>query len=212
MKGKRKEAVQVNKNGEVRGVPGMGEKNHLISWIWLSAGSSGGVVEQEMHDCVRVEWCKVYTRAGVWDRRATAAHYGGKIVSQPVHLQGAMALAAKQAAVRRKLAVRFRRLWRPLTDRISGSDEAASSQSSGVDEDGIASGEEDTEDEYGHEPASEEEPAAGGAGGVADGDREGDGDVGEEDEEGSADRAADTDTRRAKMDELLAMHAPLEEF
>ncbi|KAJ7353097.1 hypothetical protein DFH08DRAFT_692196, partial [Mycena albidolilacea] len=60
MKGKRKEAVQVNKSGEVRGVPGMGEKNRLISWIWLGAGHGGGVVGEGMHAAVRVEWCKVY--------------------------------------------------------------------------------------------------------------------------------------------------------
>jgi hypothetical protein len=33
MKGKRKEARAVNENGEVRGVPGMGEKTRLVSWI-----------------------------------------------------------------------------------------------------------------------------------------------------------------------------------
>ncbi|KAJ7334619.1 hypothetical protein DFH08DRAFT_625815, partial [Mycena albidolilacea] len=115
---------------------GMGEKNRLVSWIWLSAGSSGGVVEQEIHACVRAEWCKAYARvkrwreevlllqeemvrclrtlewqAGTWDRRAAAAHYSGKIAYEPVHLQGAMAFAAKQAAVRQKLAARFRQLW-----------------------------------------------------------------------------------------------------
>jgi hypothetical protein len=66
MKGKRKEAAQENENGEVRGVPGMGEKNCLVSWIWLSAGSSRGVVEQEMHNCVRVKWCKAYARVKRW--------------------------------------------------------------------------------------------------------------------------------------------------
>ncbi|KAF7335066.1 hypothetical protein MVEN_02257100 [Mycena venus] len=44
MKGKQKEAAQVNENGEVWGVPGMGEKSRLISWIWLGAGHSGGMV------------------------------------------------------------------------------------------------------------------------------------------------------------------------
>jgi hypothetical protein len=235
MKGKRKEAAQENENGEVRGVPGMGEKNRLVSWIWLSAGSSGGVVEQEMHDCVRVEWCKAYARvkrwkeevlllqeemvrclrtlewqAGIWDRRATAAHYDGKIVYQPVHLQGAMALAAKQAAVRRKLAARFQRLWQPLTNRISGPGEGESSQSSGMDEDGIAGVGEDGDDEYGHGVASEEEPAMGSTGDVADDQDRAEGE--EEDEEGSADGDAATDARRAEMDELLAMHAPLEEL
>ncbi|KAJ7303090.1 hypothetical protein DFH08DRAFT_977305 [Mycena albidolilacea] len=241
MKGKRKEAAQENENGEVRGVPGMGEKNRLVSWIWLSAGSSGGVVEQEIHACVRAEWCKAYARvkrwreevlllqeemvrclrtlewqAGTWDRRAAAAHYSGKIAYEPVHLQGAMAFAAKQAAVRQKLAARFRQLWQHLTDRISGPDEAASSQSSGIDEDGIAGGGEETDDDYGHQSASEEEPVAGGSGDVPvardkEEDEEDEEDE-EEDGEGRADRDADADVRRAEMDKLLAMHALLEEL
>ncbi|KAJ7358147.1 hypothetical protein DFH08DRAFT_953333 [Mycena albidolilacea] len=216
MKGKRKEAAQVNENGEVRGVPGMGEKNRLVSWIWLSAGSSGGVVEPEMHTCVRAEWCKVYAQCeeveggGASPARRDAAHYSGKIVYEPVHLQGAMAFAAKQAVVQRKLATRFRQLWRQLTDRISGPDEGASSQSSGIDKDGIAGGGEETDDEYGRQSTSEEEPVAGGSGGVpvaSDGEEDE-----EEDGEGRADRDADTDTRRAEMDKLLAMHALLEEL
>ncbi|KAJ7718092.1 hypothetical protein B0H14DRAFT_2412596, partial [Mycena olivaceomarginata] len=66
MKGKRKEAAQVNESGEVRGVPGMGEKNHLISWIWLGAGHGGGVVGEGMHAAIRVEWCKAYARVKRW--------------------------------------------------------------------------------------------------------------------------------------------------
>ncbi|KAJ7903738.1 hypothetical protein B0H14DRAFT_2554983 [Mycena olivaceomarginata] len=155
-----------------------------------------------------LEW-----QAGTWDRRAAAAHYSDKIVYEPVHLQGAMVFAAKQAAVRRKLAARFRQLWQHLTDRISGPDKAASSQSSGIDEDGIAGGGEETDDEYGHQSASEEEPVAGGSGDVPVArDKEEDEEDEEEDGEGRADRDADTDVRRAEMDELLAMHAPLEEL
>ncbi|KAJ7873817.1 hypothetical protein B0H14DRAFT_2215648, partial [Mycena olivaceomarginata] len=136
MKGKRKEAAQENEQGEVRGVPGMGEKNRLISWIWQGAGYTGGVLGQELQDGVRVEWCKAYARvkrwreevlllqeemnrclrtlewqAGVWDQRATREHYCGRIVYAEAHLQGAMALAARQAAMRRKLASRFHQLW-----------------------------------------------------------------------------------------------------
>ncbi|KAF7340634.1 C2H2-type domain-containing protein [Mycena sanguinolenta] len=44
MKGKQKEAAQENEYGEVRGVPGLGENTRLVSWIWLSAGSGGGVL------------------------------------------------------------------------------------------------------------------------------------------------------------------------
>jgi hypothetical protein len=129
MKGKCKEAAQVNESEEVRGVPGMGEKTRLISWIWLSAGRTGGVMGEEIHASVRVEWCKAYAQvkrwreevlllqeemncclrtlawqARVWDGRAAAAHYTGKLVYSSVHMEGAMAFAARQAAMRRKLA------------------------------------------------------------------------------------------------------------
>ncbi|KAJ7822205.1 hypothetical protein B0H14DRAFT_2370859, partial [Mycena olivaceomarginata] len=60
MRGKRKEAAQENENGEVRGVPGMGEKTRVISWIWLSVGYTGGAMGENMYEGVRVEWCKVY--------------------------------------------------------------------------------------------------------------------------------------------------------
>ncbi|KAJ7862390.1 hypothetical protein B0H14DRAFT_3444766 [Mycena olivaceomarginata] len=141
MKGKCKEAAQENEQGEVRGVPGM--------------GYTGGAVGKELQDGVRVEWCKAYARvkrwckelqllqeemnrclrtlewqAGVWDQRATREHYSGKIVYAEAHMQGAMALAARQAAMRRKLASRFRQLWWSA----EASRAAASSKSSGGEE------------------------------------------------------------------------------
>ncbi|KAJ7791305.1 hypothetical protein B0H14DRAFT_3500649 [Mycena olivaceomarginata] len=66
MKGKRKEAAQVNENGEVRGVPGMGEKTCLVSWIWYGAGNMESTVGETMHDSVRVEWSKAYALVKRW--------------------------------------------------------------------------------------------------------------------------------------------------
>ncbi|KAJ7301884.1 hypothetical protein DFH08DRAFT_978318 [Mycena albidolilacea] len=212
MKGKRKEAAQENENGEVRGVPGMGEKNRLVSWIWLSTGSSGGMVELEMHDCVRAEWCKVYTRvkrwreevlflqekmvrclrmlqwqAGVWDCRATAAHYNGKIVYGPVHLQGAMALAAKQAAGQTRENRPSRLGWTRTGLQVAGKRLKTSTGTSLLQRRNLPGGM--TVDRDGEEEEEEEE------------------------EEGRADRdEAETDARRAQMDELLAMHTPLQEL
>ncbi|KAJ7797241.1 hypothetical protein B0H14DRAFT_3493974 [Mycena olivaceomarginata] len=119
MKGKRKEAAQVNENGEVQGVPGMGEKNRLVSWIWHGAGSMEGTVGEAMHASVRVEWSKAYAwvkcwheearllqeemvwclltlewQAARWDEHAVSTHYRGRISYSDPHLQGAMALAA----------------------------------------------------------------------------------------------------------------------
>ncbi|KAF7366117.1 CxC2 domain-containing protein [Mycena venus] len=155
MKGKRKEAAQLNESGEVRGVPRLGENTCLMSWIWLSAGNSDGVWGEQMHEGLRVEWCKAYTRvkqwreellllqeemarclrtlewqACMWDVRATPAHYSDKLVYELLHREGAMALAARQAALRCKLANRFRRAWWHLTTTIEGPQAAASSESS----------------------------------------------------------------------------------
>ncbi|KAF7366851.1 CxC2 domain-containing protein [Mycena sanguinolenta] len=162
MKGKQKKAAELNENGEVRGVPGMGEKTRLISWIWLMVGRGDGVLGEEVHTAVKVEWCKAYARvkrwreeflllqeemvrclhtlewqAKLWDQRANPAHYTGKVAYAPTHLVGAMAFAARQAALRRKLAIRFRRLWWHLSDRIAGPGVPALSASSGIEDQDI---------------------------------------------------------------------------
>jgi hypothetical protein len=217
MKGKRKEAAQENEQGEVRGVPGMGEKNRLISWIWQGAGYTGGVLGQELQDGVRVEWCKAYARvkrwreevlllqeemnrclrtlewqAGVWDQRATREHYCGRIVYAEAHLQGAMALAARQAAMRRKLASRFRQLWWSA----EGSQAAGSSELSGGEEPDVAFGGHgfgnDSGSDDGDEGDSDVEPAGSGAGGAG----------AEMEGEMSGDELA---ARRAEMNTLLAI-------
>jgi hypothetical protein len=79
-----------------------------------------------MNRCLRtLEW-----QAGVWDQRATREHYSGKIVYTEAHLQGAMALAAQQAAMQRKLVSCFHQLWWSA----EASRAAASSESSGGEE------------------------------------------------------------------------------
>ncbi|KAJ7694277.1 hypothetical protein B0H14DRAFT_3044225 [Mycena olivaceomarginata] len=222
MKGKRKEAAQENENGEVRGVPGMGEKNRLVSWIWLSAGYTGGVMGENMYEGVRVEWCKAYARvkrwreevlllqeemarclrslewqATVWDGRAMEPHYSGTRTYSPMHRDGAMAFAARQAALRRTLAARFRRMWWSLTDRIEGPQAAASSESSGMDDherggggNGSSGEEEDTAGSDDGGAASYADPCTADAEGV----------VAEMSPEDEA-------LRRAQIDELLAIQS-----
>jgi hypothetical protein len=66
MKSKQNEAQQVNENGKVRGVLGMGEKNHLMLWIWFGAGNTEGTVGEAMHTGVWVEWSKAYAHVKHW--------------------------------------------------------------------------------------------------------------------------------------------------
>ncbi|KAF7334322.1 CxC2 domain-containing protein [Mycena sanguinolenta] len=165
MKGKQKETAQENEYGE-------GGREE--SW------------GEEMYEGVKVEWCKAYARvkrwreevlllqeemvrclrtlewqAKIWDGRAAAEHYNGKVAYAPAHLEGARAYAARQAAVRRTLAARFRRLWWKLTNCIGGESVATSSESSGAEEEDEGKGDEDdrsdAEEDVQEGPASEGE-------------------------------------------------------
>ncbi|KAF8133498.1 hypothetical protein K438DRAFT_2128575 [Mycena galopus ATCC 62051] len=232
MKGKRKEAAQVNENGEVRGVPGLGENRCLISWIWQAAGKTDGVIGEDMHAGVKVEWCKAYARvkrwreevhllqeemvrclrtlewqARFWDERTVPSYYRGKISYTGIHLQGATAHASRQAALRRKLATRFRRLWCKLTNRIQGPNTAASSESSGADEQDEFGGNEGNESE-------EEDAGAAGPGGEQDiGEDQEEEELAEEGEVGGGEREVQLAAQRVEMDELLAVQtASLAEY
>ncbi|KAJ7731187.1 hypothetical protein B0H14DRAFT_3517920 [Mycena olivaceomarginata] len=230
MKGKRKEAAQVNENGEVRGVPGMGEKTRLVSWIWYGAGNTEGAVGETMHDSVRVEWSKAYAwvkrwreethllqeemarclltlewQAARWDERAVSTHYNGRIQYSAAHLQGAIALAARQAAVQRRLARRFCRCWWRLSDRVAPPQMGDSGQSSAEDVDG-------DEDRDGDEDEDEEGPVAQAVGPGESSAHAAEHEEGGEEEEEEA-KGEDAERRRAEMDELLAIqNSSLEQY
>jgi hypothetical protein len=147
-----------------------------------------------------LEW-----QAVQWDQRATPSHYTGQIVYSATHAQGAMALAARAAAVRRKLASRFRHLWCKVSDRVVGEDGASSSASGG------GSGSDDTSDEGAWtdeqeepDPPAPEQPEneARALEGEEGGEQEGDGSNGDDTEE---DEGGDVERRRSEMDELLAI-------
>ncbi|KAJ7843570.1 hypothetical protein B0H14DRAFT_3456138 [Mycena olivaceomarginata] len=203
MKGKRKEAAQVNENGEVQGVPGM--------------GSTEGTVGEAMHASVRVEWSKAYAWVKCWHEEARLLQEEmvwclltlewqaalTRICKARWHLQlqGAMALAARQATVRWKLACRFRRCWWRLSDRVVRPGAGDSGQSSAED------GDEDWEEEGpvagtvdpGESSARATECA-----------EEGEEEEEEEEEEHTEDEgegAADAERRQAEMDELLTIQS-----
>jgi hypothetical protein len=230
MKGKKKEAQQVNENGEVRGVPGMGEKMRVTSWIWYAAGGTEGVVGEAMHVGVRVEWSKAYAhvkrwqeeerllqeemvrclltlkwQAVQWDQRATPSHYMGQIVYSATHAQGAMVLVARVAAVRRKLTSHFRHLWCKVSDRVVGEDGASLSGSgggSGSDDAGDEGAWTDEQEEP--DPPAPEQPEneARALEGEEGGEQEGDGSNGDDTEE---DEGGDVERCRSEMDELLTI-------
>ncbi|KAJ7821086.1 hypothetical protein B0H14DRAFT_3471768 [Mycena olivaceomarginata] len=195
----------------------MGEKTHLISWIWLSAGYTGGAMGENMYEGVRVEWCKAYARvkrwweevlllqeemvrclrslewqATVWDGRATEPHYSGTRTYSPVHRDGAMVFAARQAALRRTLAT----LFPPDV----GEQDAASSESSGIDghdSDGGGGGNSSSGEEEDTASRNDDDGAGSDAGPRT------------AEEEGMAPEMSleERASRRAEMDELLAIQS-----
>ncbi|KAJ6471041.1 hypothetical protein C8R45DRAFT_1218230 [Mycena sanguinolenta] len=166
----------------------------------MGAGATDGAIGEQIRECIKVEWCKAYVRvkrsreevlllqeemvrclrtlewqARIWDERAAAAHYRGKIAYSKAHLQGATVFAARQAA-------------------IVGSHAPASSESSGVEEYddlgcGDDQGSEGSEAEGRPEPASEGEGTA--AVGAAIADSEGEPQDEDEDEEGVSSEVLD---------------------
>ncbi|KAF8143040.1 hypothetical protein K438DRAFT_1994322 [Mycena galopus ATCC 62051] len=152
------------------------------------------------------------------------SHYSGKIAYGNAHQEGAMAFAARQAWVRQRLATRFRRLWCRLSDRIQGPEAAASSESSGAEEQDVAFDEGDS-GSSGDEPDAAEsvDPAAPGqrstaqdgaeleehehAGGDEEGKDQEDDEEAEDGEDGQRMSRQEVDSRRAVMDDLLAAQA-----
>ncbi|KAJ7121220.1 hypothetical protein C8R46DRAFT_1364704 [Mycena filopes] len=48
------------------GAVAAGEGHRTLSWIWYSASTKGDVSDEKMHEALRVEWCKAYSRANRW--------------------------------------------------------------------------------------------------------------------------------------------------
>ncbi|KAJ7825921.1 hypothetical protein B0H14DRAFT_3725728 [Mycena olivaceomarginata] len=173
-----------------------------------AAGGAKGLVGEMMHEGMRVEWSKAYARmkcwreeehllqeemvrclitlkwqAIQWDQCTMPTHYMGQIVYSATHVQGTMALAARQAAGRRKLASRFCCLWCKVSDRVARADGGVSSSESSYSS--------EQPENQGHTPEGDEG-----------GDPEEHGSEGDDSEE---DNGGDVERRRDEMDELLAI-------
>ncbi|KAF8217593.1 hypothetical protein K438DRAFT_1746895 [Mycena galopus ATCC 62051] len=229
MKGKRKEASQENKNGEVHRVPGMGEKSRLISWIWHSAGGEGGLMGEEIHGGLKEEWCKAYARVkqwweevallqeemvccllslkwqvSVWDARAKPSHYTSTIPYRDNSVCCEAGFRETEAG--------------NLTDQVEEPDAAKSSgteEELALDRDDRDSAEDDLDDDEHVEQASPSkestqqevndlEPREGKEG-YEDGVNRKDGEEAADDEGAESMSGAEVLVRRAAMDKLLAI-------
>ncbi|KAF7346681.1 CxC2 domain-containing protein [Mycena sanguinolenta] len=221
MKGKRKRAAELNENNEVRGVPGMGEKTRLISWIWVTVGHGDGIVGKEIHTAVKVEWCKAYARSETMaggvpsPARGDGTDMGYACYRSVLHQEDKVwaDTPPRCYGIRGKasrLATQFRRLWWHLSDRIAGPGAPESSASLGVDEQDIelgndgSDGDEDNTNVL-HEPGALEGREGAEVDQVGATDEENHSTHDSEDEEGSAASAEDAALSRVEMDELLAL-------
>jgi len=50
MKSQRKEAAQVNQDGQIQGIPGAGASTQLMSWIWMAGDASGKSTDEALFD------------------------------------------------------------------------------------------------------------------------------------------------------------------
>ncbi|KAJ7584013.1 hypothetical protein C8J56DRAFT_1005179 [Mycena floridula] len=111
--------IDIEKVAETAGMPsGVSEGKKTISWIWRDATASGMLDGEALQDGLRVEWTKCWARvrrrvlvslqwkADWWENRALIVSF------EPERAAGAAALAARQAAVCRTMADRFRALWK----------------------------------------------------------------------------------------------------
>lgn len=50
MKSRRKEAAQVNQDGQIQGIAGAGAGTQLISWIWMASDANGKSTDEALFD------------------------------------------------------------------------------------------------------------------------------------------------------------------
>ncbi|KAJ7018785.1 hypothetical protein C8F04DRAFT_976705 [Mycena alexandri] len=124
------------------GVVVMGEGHRTLSWIWYSASGTSEAGDKKLHEALRVEWCKAYSRANRWreelvlveeemrrmieygrfeERRWTARSTArttmlGKpeVPVDPVVLEGARAYALEQADRERRTFKKLEADWAPI--------------------------------------------------------------------------------------------------
>lgn len=122
------------------GAVAVGEGNRTLSWIWYQASAKVGA-DAKMHDALRVEWCKAYSRANRWreelviveeEMRRTIAFgrfaekqwmeraeartvmLGKGTPIEPEVLEGVSAYALEQADRERRTYVMLEVGWAPL--------------------------------------------------------------------------------------------------
>ncbi|KAF7967195.1 hypothetical protein HWV62_35598 [Athelia sp. TMB] len=126
-----------------KGQVGESEGMRTTSWIWLSRGIEDAVEgssAEELHDLLRIEWCKARARAFRWSeevlllveemRRVIAYHawhtnwwndlaYAKLDLSAPCE-EGYAAYAYRQASIRRALGGDCNLLWRNVSAFVKG--------------------------------------------------------------------------------------------
>ncbi|KAJ7023334.1 hypothetical protein C8F04DRAFT_1271538 [Mycena alexandri] len=93
--------------------PALSSKNKTFSWIWTGGGGPGED-ETELHESVRVEWSKAKARKERWEEEVELLREEMKRVLRFLRWQlasGLQAYAARQAALHRDIARKFKTAW-----------------------------------------------------------------------------------------------------
>ncbi|KAJ7705920.1 hypothetical protein B0H16DRAFT_1345957 [Mycena metata] len=122
------------------GAVAMGETNRTLSWIWYAAPTKQ-TGDKKLHEAIRVEWCKAYSRTNRWredlvlveeemrrtlefgryaerqwkaraEARTVMLGKGGEI--EPEVREGVRAYALEQADRERQIRERLEREWGPM--------------------------------------------------------------------------------------------------
>ncbi|KAJ7437713.1 hypothetical protein FB451DRAFT_1416695 [Mycena latifolia] len=112
-----------------------GEGSHTLSWIWYTVGVTEDDDDPRLHDALRVEWCKAYSRARRYDEdvrhlreemcRTVASGYSEAHDwealaleelpdASPELTEGRRAYATEHAVTERDMCVMLERNWTPI--------------------------------------------------------------------------------------------------
>ncbi|KAJ7446065.1 hypothetical protein FB451DRAFT_1412427 [Mycena latifolia] len=110
----------------------------MLSWIWYTVGVTADENDPQLHDALRVEWCKVYSRARRYDedvrhlreemRRTIASGYSEAAAwdalareelsdASPELMEGWRTYAAEHAATERKTCALLETKWATIVAR-----------------------------------------------------------------------------------------------
>lgn len=123
----------IEEGGDRGGARSMGESRHRVSWIWSNV-AEGAEDSEAVREATRIEWSKAYARKTRWEEEVVLLEEEMRRVLVLLEYEanvwekrgprraidditrGQRAYGHHQAAIRRRMAQKFVRLWENLDD------------------------------------------------------------------------------------------------